>query len=1749
MPGRYEVMESTSTPSSSCSTPDIVFSPGFEGNSDQSTPNSKFSDEENSNPRKDSGMRITFRGFHWDFRVSSIQGISLGNHLEKFQQQLSSVHEERSDAAGGEVSSNLILASSLLDYLLHTNIPKQLLRTVFEAFEKDFISDLDIHNRVKELDTQHRNFLLRVYYATIHATKLPLRPANSALVRAAEENDAHIYIVFGGQGISNPDCLKQLYDLKSIYIGLLDDLIDVFTRTLNRLTCLPRTRGFYEIHGFDLRKWMSQLSTFPDQSYLSSSPVSFPLIGLIALSHYYIICKALGKHPGEMRTIVTGVTGHSQGILVAAAIAGADSWESLNVAAEEVAEILFWIGFESHHAASGDCTILSSLNESMSSSEQAPSHMLSVRGLDRSVLESVVRKANEHLSATDHIYLSLVNSRDSMVVAGPPKSLVGFCALLEDMAAEEGKDQSRVPFHLRKPVIQHQFLPISAPFHSPHLQNAFNKVLRRLPSKPPRHLGTALYHTKTGENLKDHSSQNLTEELVKMVMTERVDWSQACDFPEATHILDFGPGNVSSLIKEKINGSGIRVILASELCEAKGAGSKAEIFSTNLHVPMPNWGILYQPRLQMTTDGEVKLITKMTDLFGTPPVMVAGMTPTTVPWDFCSAVMDAGYHVELAGGGYSNAQDFEKAIRALAENIPIGRGITCNLIYVAPRSMAWQIPLIGSLIRQGVLIDGLTIGAGVPSKDVVDDYIAMGLKHLSFKPGTYEAILNVIAIAKAHPEFPIGLQWTGGRGGGHHSAEDFHEPIVRAYGLIRECPNIILIAGSGFGACDAKDAYPYLTGTWSSPLGYSKMPFDGILLGSRMMVAEEARTSRPAKQLIVDSQGATNSRWYDTYKEATGGVVTINSEMGQPIHVLATRGMLLWREFDETIFSIQDPIKRLAELAKRRDNVIDGLNKYFQKTWFCINNAGENVDLGDMTYIEVLRRLVSLMYVQDQDRWIHPSYKALFLDIIMRIRERLSPVSTFDKSLIDQPLDFLLHSAQFFPAAQTELLHPEDARYFLGLFGRRGQKPVNFIPALDQHFEQWFKKDSLWQAEDIDAVVDRDVQRVCIIHGPVAAAHSRKVDEPVQVILDEISRSLIRFFQRDSYPVEMEDHSRRHDAGVFIVTTRPSNLKSIEVMESSTERTYTFPGEGTLPTHDELIEELMAGIPGWIQACFRDTWITQGRTRQPNPIRSVFTARHGHVLKFKYDTNRAVRSVSLSEADPSLGRIGDLARIDSADGHRVIVTLMTHGLNTVSGNSIEFKFEYRAGKKDGTLIEDMVGRNDSIKDFYAKLWVDGLAPRADQNQTFNGGKTTLSRELLCDFMRVLGDSSLSARTSDDVLPMDIGILLAWKALVMPLLTRALDGDLLKLLHLSNRFDYFPDVTPFRLGDEVKTTSHVASIIQQSDRKLVEVVATVTRLGQHIMAVTSVFVIQGTFDAYENSFKCVDEPDISLWVTSKKTEALLRSRRDWLAIDEGVTELIGRKLVFKLNSRMDYDGTISSYRLQVNGIVHYQAADRSLVRAGKVHFDSHTCGNPVVNFLRRYGTQSNNSETLSKPQTEKISKMIRMPLSNLPYAQVSTDTNPIHTSPIFSSWLQLPGAITHGMYTSAAVRKLVEISIADSDKSRFRKYAATFQGKVLPGDEIRIEWQHVAMVEGRMQIKIQAYNNDTKVKVLDAEAEIEQAPTAYVFTGQGSQEKGMGMELYSTSEAARAVWDRGDAHLMKLYGKKSVLVYEEEQLLI
>ncbi|KAI6865748.1 beta subunit of fatty acid synthase, partial [Hortaea werneckii] len=492
--------------------------------------------------------------------------------------------------------------------------------------------------------------------------------------------------------------------------------------------------------GLDVMRWLNNRESQPDTDYLVSAPVSLPLIGLTQLAHYVVTCRVLGTHPGNVRDRFSGTTGHSQGVVTAAAIAASGDWESFDKAARSALTILFWIGSRSQQAYPRTSLAPNVLQDSIDSGEGSPTPMLSVRDMSREALQKYVDVTNQHLPKDRHIAISLVNSARNFVVTGPPMSLYGLNLQLRKVKAPTGLDQTRVPYTERKVRFANRFLPITAPFHSPYLADAAAHLAEDLKdiSITKEDLGIAVYDTSSGEDLRSDKTENVVPALVRMICRDPVNWEQATIMPNATHILDFGPGGISGLgvlTNRNKDGTGVRVILAGSMDGTNSeVGYKPEIFDRDAEHAVKyaaDWMKEHGPKLARTSVGQTFVDTKMSRMLGLPPVMVAGMTPCTVPWDFVAATMRAGYEIELAGGGYYNDKSMTEAISKIEKEIPAGRGITVNLIYVNPRAMAWQIPLIGRLRAEGVPIEGLTIGAGVPSIEVANEYIeTLGIKHI-----------------------------------------------------------------------------------------------------------------------------------------------------------------------------------------------------------------------------------------------------------------------------------------------------------------------------------------------------------------------------------------------------------------------------------------------------------------------------------------------------------------------------------------------------------------------------------------------------------------------------------------------------------------------------------------------------------------------------------------------------------------------------------------------------------------------------------------------------------------------------------------------------------------------------------------------------------------------------------------------------------------------------------------------------------
>ncbi|KAI9173009.1 fatty acid synthase alpha subunit Lsd1 [Blastocladiella emersonii ATCC 22665] len=153
-----------------------------------------------------------------------------------------------------------------------------------------------------------------------------------------------------------------------------------------------------------------------------------------------------------------------------------------------------------------------------------------------------------------------------------------------------------------------------------------------------------------------------------------------------------------------------------------------------------------------------------------------------------------------------------------------------------------------------------------------------------------------------------------------------------------------------------------------------------------------------------------------------------------------------------------------------------------------------------------------------------------------------------------------------------------------------------------------------------------------------------------------------------------------------------------------------------------------------------------------------------------------------------------------------------------------------------------------------------------------------------------------------------------------------------------------------------------------------------------------------------------------------------------------------------------------------------------------------------------------------------------PASNTAYASVLGDYNPIHANPLLADLASLPDTITHGMWTLAMTRRVVELHAAENQPLRVLLFAVDFVNMCVPNTELTTTLRHVGMQNGRKIIAVTtAAAANSRVFVKGA-AQVAQATSCF-----GLQEVGMGMDLYALSPVAREIWDRADAHFKRKFG--------------
>ncbi|GAA4481694.1 type I polyketide synthase [Rhodococcus olei] len=921
-------------------------------------------------------------------------------------------------------------------------------------------------------------------------------------------------LAFGGQGAAWLEPLEELIRDN----GLEPDMTSLVNEAAAALAPVAQDLLVVRPVGFDPIGWILERDVAdedvtdagPSAEALTSAAVSLPGVLLTQLAALRSL-RLQGLDSAQ--TPPAAVIGHSQGLVAAESIAdGGESDGALLAISQLIGAAAVLVGRRRGIVGAG---------------ERTP--MLAVSDVDPARMQAIVDELFSGVDAERGVAMAIRNGRRRVVLSGAPAQLARVQQRAEQIAAEEAAE--REAKKRGGAVFAPIFEPVAAEvgFHHPAFADAVDTV--------------GAWAARCGLDVERATR------LARACLTDPVDWVAAVDSAVdagAAWILDLGPGDLlTRMTAGPLRGSGVGIVAVAT------RGGQRSLLTPGAAPEVHKAWTAFRPSLVSLPDGKVAVETAFTKLTGRSPILLAGMTPTTVDPKIVAAAANAGHWAELAGGGQVTEKIFADHVAELSTLLEPGRAVQFNSMFLDP--YLWKLHVGGKRLvpkarAAGAPFDGVVVTAGVPELEeavaIIGDLDEAGITHVAFKPGTVAQIKSVIRIAAEVPEFPVIAHIEGGRAGGHHSWEDLDDLLLSTYAELRARPNLVICVGGGIGTPER--AADYLTGRWSEQLGYPAMPVDGILVGTAAMATLEATTSPDVKQMLVDTPGTPD--WVAA-GTATGGMSSGRSQLGADIHEIDNAASRTGRLLDEVAGDEK-------AVAKRRDEIITALD-VTAKPYFG--------DVATMTYERWLRRYLELAVGIDAAKefdcgtdwaqayaeatesvWLDITWRDRFAQMLQRAEARLhrndrGPIATqfADELILERPEAALCTLRAQFPDAATTVLHPADVAFFVALCKTPG-KPVNFVPVIDKDVRRWWRSDSLWQAHDPRYTADQ----VCIIPGTVAVAGITRADEPVGDLLDRFEKATTdELLAAGAAPVAVAGRRRADAAGLFgVVLAAPDVL-------------------------------------------------------------------------------------------------------------------------------------------------------------------------------------------------------------------------------------------------------------------------------------------------------------------------------------------------------------------------------------------------------------------------------------------------------------------------------------------------------------------------------------------------------------------------------------------------------------------------------
>ena len=197
----------------------------------------------------------------------------------------------------------------------------------------------------------------------------------------------------------------------------------------------------------------------------------------------------------------------------------------------------------------------------------------------------------------------------------------------------------------------------------------------------------------------------LAEHLAHAICVETVDWPRALADavgPATRWVVDLGPADLSAnMTGRALRGRGVTVIPAAT------ETGRDLLFTAGANVrEAADWSA-YAPRLIDRGDGKPVVDTAFTRLTGKSPILLAGMTPTTVDPEIVAAAANAGHWAELAGGGQVTEEIFADNVAKLTELLDEGRTTAFNTLFLDP--YLWKLQIGGQRLLQKARMAGAPV--------------------------------------------------------------------------------------------------------------------------------------------------------------------------------------------------------------------------------------------------------------------------------------------------------------------------------------------------------------------------------------------------------------------------------------------------------------------------------------------------------------------------------------------------------------------------------------------------------------------------------------------------------------------------------------------------------------------------------------------------------------------------------------------------------------------------------------------------------------------------------------------------------------------------------------------------------------------------------------------------------------------------------------------------------------------------------